>query len=118
MHFVGDKGWIAGYDGVILHSGDGGKTWISQNSNTTQPLESIYFADAEHGWAVGWVGTLIRTTDGGKNWKPVDVPDASWTLSSVYFRDKDNGWSCRFPRADPANPGRRPDVEGPGESGH
>jgi photosystem II stability/assembly factor-like uncharacterized protein len=96
MSFVGDKGWVSGYGGVILHSGDGGKTWVKQQSSTQQPLESIYFADAENGWAVGWVGTLVRTTDGGQNWKPVDVPDASWTLSSVYFRDKDNGWTAGF----------------------
>lgn len=92
IHFVGRLGWIAGYGGTILHSNDGGMTWVRQFTGVWQPLEGIFFADAEHGWAVGWLGTILRTTDGGLTWQQAPAPTARYSLSSVYFRDAQNGW--------------------------
>jgi len=97
MQWQGESGWIAGYGGVIVHTGDGGRTWTLQNSGVSQPLEALYFADADHGWAVGWVGTITRTTNGGHSWEKVEPPNSMiWSLSSVYFRDSKNGWAVGF----------------------
>ena len=36
VYTVDDKnGWIAGQEGLILHTGDGGKTWQLQESNAS-----------------------------------------------------------------------------------
>ena len=47
------EGWACGRWGTILHTADGGKTWIRQNSGTDFTLSSIYFVDSKNGWAVG-----------------------------------------------------------------
>lgn len=97
MSWVGDSGWIAGYAGVVLHTADGGKSWTLQDSKARQPLESIFFVDANHGWAVGWAGTIVVTADGGRNWKLVDPPGGvMWSLSSVCFRDPTHGVAVGF----------------------
>ncbi|MCC7175960.1 MAG: hypothetical protein IT159_12255 [Bryobacterales bacterium] len=97
IQWKGESGWVAGHGGVIVHTADGGRTWALQNSQVNQPIESLYFADANHGWAVGWVGTVTRTTDGGRTWQKGETPAGMvWSLSSVYFRDPLNGWAVGF----------------------
>jgi photosystem II stability/assembly factor-like uncharacterized protein len=96
IHFVGELGWIAGWNGVIFHSSDGGKTWNRQESGAQQGLDCIFFADADHGWAVGWAGTIVRTTNGGRTWEGVRAASGFWSLSSVYFRDASQGWAVGF----------------------
>lgn len=71
-----NNGWACGRRGTVLHTADGGKTWIRQNSGTEFTLSAVHFADAENGIAVGHEGTILRTADGGVTWthqkSPVD----------------------------------------------
>ena len=53
--------------GTILRTTNGGTTWTSQSSGTTNYLYGVSFTDANTGTAVGWNGTIIRTTNGGAN---------------------------------------------------
>src|SRR5512139_1243016 len=54
VYFVnGKQGWVVGTYGNILHTEDGGSTWVHQASATDQPLFSVQFVDPEHGWALG-----------------------------------------------------------------
>jgi photosystem II stability/assembly factor-like uncharacterized protein len=114
VQMLGNLAWATGFDGMILHSIDGGVTWEKQNSGTTMDLQSVYFLNENLGWSVGWSGTILRTTDGGKNWKTIHggasvteigaTPSggasgtdfASYSLSTVYFKDEKNGWACGF----------------------
>jgi photosystem II stability/assembly factor-like uncharacterized protein len=96
LSFVGELGWAAGFEGVILHSTDGGRTWAKQKADTGQAIESIFFLDANQGWAAGWAGTILRTTDGGKTWQAVKIAQSSWSLTCVYFRDAKEGWISGF----------------------
>lgn len=76
VYFVDDRqGWIAGHDGVVLHTGDGGDTWTLQRQDLEgdKPLFSIYFKDPQHGFAVGLFGTAVQTADGGASWTPLAV---------------------------------------------
>lgn len=50
------------------------QAWISQNSGTTQALNSVYFCNINTGFAVGDNGTIVKTTNGGSNWFPVNSP--------------------------------------------
>jgi photosystem II stability/assembly factor-like uncharacterized protein len=93
---LGDLAWTGGFDGTLLHSIDGGRTWNKQTTGTTMALESIFFLDPDHGWAVGWSGTILRTGDGGKTWQTIKTSAASWSLDAVHFRDPRNGWAVGF----------------------
>ncbi len=84
-------GWACGRWGRILHTPDGGKTWVRQNSGTDYTLSSIAFVDPLHGWAVGDRGTIIHTADGGKTWKKQGSP-VPFFLMRIYFLTPLKGW--------------------------
>lgn len=65
---VGNDAWIAGQDGVVLRTLDGGATWTVTSAPTTAHLRAIRFVDASVGWAVGDGGTILRTTNAGATW--------------------------------------------------
>lgn len=96
IEFKGEAGWIAGYGGVVLHTEDGGRSWTRQKSAVSQPLECLFFLDAQHGWAGGWIGNIMYTTDGGRTWKAGDTPKMAWTVNAIQFRDPKNGWAVGF----------------------
>jgi photosystem II stability/assembly factor-like uncharacterized protein len=75
VYFVNAKdGWVGGEFGVILHTTDGGQTWISQRYGSDLPqIVAIRFRDNRNGWAVGQKGTLLKTADGKKIWRPVQL---------------------------------------------
>jgi photosystem II stability/assembly factor-like uncharacterized protein len=67
-------GWAIGYDGTVLASTDGGKTWQLQqfDANWGRPYFDILFFDTDNGLLAGANGTLKKTSDGGKTWNPID----------------------------------------------
>ncbi len=67
------NGWAVGHDSVILHTSDGGITWILQNfqPDLNKPLFDVLFIDANRGYAVGAYGLFLSTTDGGITWSQV-----------------------------------------------
>ena len=84
--------WICGNYGILFHSGDGGKEWVSQNSGIKTLLVDGVFVDDKTGWIVGIDGTIIHTSDGGATW----VKQNSGTtkhLFGICFVDKDYGWA-------------------------
>ena len=54
-----DAGWAVGAHGTILRWD--GTTWAAQNSGTTEFLEAVWGADADHVWAVGGNGFPLTT---------------------------------------------------------
>lgn len=85
------KGWACGRWGTVLHTTDGGKVWMLQNSGTDYTLSSIYFVDPQNGWAVGEEGIIIHTKDGGKIWDKQKSP-VPFFLMDVYFETPLKGW--------------------------
>ncbi|KAK3283823.1 hypothetical protein CYMTET_8499 [Cymbomonas tetramitiformis] len=73
------EGWIVGEGDTILHSSDGGATWLYGESGIGKPCAdclryvwySASFLNSTLGWVVGSYGTAIRTSDGGMS---------TWTL--------------------------------------
>ena len=59
--------WMAGEDGVLLRSTEGGATWALRDSGSTRHLRAVARA-ANTGWAVGDGGTVLRSSDGGQTW--------------------------------------------------
>lgn len=101
VFFIDDKeGWIAGDEGVILHTIDGGKTWERQATGVRASLRSVHFLDPFKGWAVGReelpygmgsAGVVLYTTDGGLEWKR-QLPGAVPGLNGVRFIDAKTGF--------------------------
>ncbi len=67
-------GWAIGYDGTILVTEDGGKSWKLQQFDAAwgKPYFDILFFDANNGLLAGANGTLKKTADGGKTWNAID----------------------------------------------
>jgi photosystem II stability/assembly factor-like uncharacterized protein len=77
VSFVGNaQGWAVGYDGVILHTTDGGQSWTLQRQayGSDEVLLGVWFDDSRRGWAVGLFGLLLATQDGGATWTRVALP--------------------------------------------
>jgi photosystem II stability/assembly factor-like uncharacterized protein len=79
-----NSGWAVGEFGKIVHSTDGGGTWVSQepslladDGGTVLDLPTFFgvdFADEAHGIATGWGGKVARTADGGRSWSFAAAP--------------------------------------------
>jgi photosystem II stability/assembly factor-like uncharacterized protein len=88
----GGSGWIAGEDGIIFHTADGGATWTRQNSGVTTNLFKLAVVNASTAVAVGAYGTLLRTSDGGTHWQTVKSPrSVDWF--DVTFTSSNVGWT-------------------------
>ena len=72
VYFIDDKqGWVAGHDGTILSTGDGGEHWqvLREERGKERVLLSVWFENATHGLAVGQFGLALETRDAGKTWQ-------------------------------------------------
>lgn len=77
------KGWIAGSDGTLLKTEDGGETWAQKRKFTEDSIKQIYFADERKGWLLcerdiysrgaNRSSYLLRTIDGGASWERVEI---------------------------------------------
>ena len=86
-------GWAVGSH-IVLHTADGGATWVSINHN--RQLHSVFFTDANTGWAVGEDpknSKIFHTTDGGRNWIVQFDGGYNGVLNSVFFTDTSMGWA-------------------------
>ncbi|HNU71657.1 MAG TPA: YCF48-related protein, partial [Thermodesulfobacteriota bacterium] len=69
--WVGDQGtWAVGKRGLILRSGDGGKTWQQVPSGLGTSLNKIMFRE-DTGWIVGNDGLILQSKDKGAHWTKV-----------------------------------------------
>ncbi len=84
-------GWVAGYNGAILNSTDGGQNWYSQTSGVTDLIQDIFFLNQYNGWAVGDYGKVLKTTDGGLTWL-LRTDLSTKDLYKVLFTDINIGW--------------------------
>jgi photosystem II stability/assembly factor-like uncharacterized protein/Tfp pilus assembly protein PilX len=85
-------GWTVGDAGTIRNTTDGGATWNSQNSGTTEGLKDVVFVDADTGFVVGNPGTILKTVDGGANWN-AQVSGTTETLWRVDFPNASIGYA-------------------------
>ncbi len=83
MFLDNKNGWVVGIDGGIIHTGDGGTTWVKQNSGTTKHLMNITFTDKDYRWAVGEFSTVVHTADGGKTGLPSSLRLIKFITMSV-----------------------------------
>ncbi len=64
-----NNGWAVGQMGKkVLHTTNGGKTWIRQDMPNAEWLYGVFFTDKNNGIALGDFGTIVKTTNAGKMW--------------------------------------------------
>lgn len=78
VHFVSEQtGWMAGANGSLLRTDDGGSTWepvaLPLPAQGRPTFWDVHFADERHGWVVGDEGTIFATRDSGKTWLRQDT---------------------------------------------
>jgi photosystem II stability/assembly factor-like uncharacterized protein len=112
-----DIGWVAGENGTIIHTADGGTTWNAQLGGDPEaaekPVRLLRFIDQTHGWAVR-DGRVLRTED-GESWEdlgaapeymhelamtsPTEGVSAGYvgigTVPSTLFKTRDGGRTWR-----------------------
>lgn len=100
-------GWAVGLNdsgyGAILHSDDGGRSWVRQGTPAQIPdvrLTSVSVADDMTCWAAGDVDTvghrtvILKTEDGGMTWSSQSVSGLSpVSISSIVAQDADTAWA-------------------------
>ena len=64
---VGNDAFLQGLP-VILHTTDGGASWVKQTYDATVVLKDVFFVSTGTGIAVGTNGVILRTTNGGNEW--------------------------------------------------
>ncbi len=110
---VGGRSFLPTFIGqVILHTQDGGQTWMEQYSlapywDSWNYLYAIYFADAQHGWAVGSSmisefhgdehAYLLYTSNGGQTWieRGSELYPAATNIEllDIQFTGPQEGWA-------------------------
>lgn len=88
VEMAGNHVWLVGFPGVVLHSGNQGRTFERQGPGGSTAWLAADFTDEHHGVVVGRGGKALVTMDGGKTWTAhelgmteplfdVSCPDAS-----------------------------------------
>ncbi len=92
-------GWAVGDSGTIIHTSNGGESWVIQDSQTENEIVNVFFLNKNLGWASAYkysslpYGTLLlKTMDGGLNWTISLYPQDNVFINCILFQDSLNGW--------------------------
>lgn len=97
VYFLNEnKGWIAGSDGTLLTTIDGGKNWKKERNFTEDTIREVYFADEKNGWLlcernIYNLGSLapsylMKTSDGGAHWERTEFGgDKRKKIAKIFF---------------------------------
>ena len=100
-----DLGWIAGSNGTLLRTVDGGSTWNKAPFITKDALSDVYFSDSANGWLLAQrdlfklksnepSSYLLKTNDGGSTWRRIflNTEDVNTRFTRMLFSDSQHGW--------------------------
>lgn len=85
-------GWVAGNNGTILKTVNGGTQWSQQTSGATANLRDVHFVNTDQGWVVGDGGLILATNNGGASWMP-EASGVSEDLFGVFFLNPGLGFA-------------------------
>ncbi len=90
------RGFIAGDEGFLAATSDGGRTWQKHTLSTAENINEIYFRNENNGYLAAGRKVLI-TSDGGTTWReteifrPADLRNNKPSFLSIRFADKKRG---------------------------
>ncbi|PYT01117.1 MAG: hypothetical protein DMF63_03985 [Acidobacteria bacterium] len=91
-----NNGWIAGDNGYLASTTDGGNSWKRYPLNTSENINEIYFRNDKNGYLVAGKKMFI-TNDAGSTWRetviyhPGDFKNGTPEFLSIRFADKKRG---------------------------
>ena len=91
------RGWVAGDNGFMSRTVDGGRTWTRKVLTTDQAVNDIYFRNEDDGFVLAG-SRILGTGDGGQTWReverlqPSEFGGATAYLYSVRFPTSKKGW--------------------------
>lgn len=98
VHFTNrTDGFVAGLDGKIARTNDGGTTWRFEEMELDYPIVDPLFEVLPMGqgnaWGVGAAGEIVRLEAGANKWKraKLGMEVATW-LRGIEFITPENGW--------------------------
>jgi len=69
------QGWCVGYNGVIIHTNDGGDNWELQQDNiSNNNIKDVVFIDSLVGFYLSENG-LYKTINSGQDWTQLSLPN-------------------------------------------
>lgn len=94
------RGWVVGsvsrrdvvVDSILVHTDDGGETWIRQRAPSRLELIHIDFVNDKRGWIVGNGGAILNTVNAGEDWQ-AQHSGTNATIYHIDFRDDKKGWA-------------------------
>ncbi len=105
IYFIDEnQGWIAGSNGTLLGTDDGGKSWEKLINFTQDNIKQVYFVDKSNGWLlcernIYNRGTkppsyLLKTSDGGISWETVNFAgNGRERIAKLFFDKRNTGWA-------------------------
>lgn len=90
-------GWVAGDEGYLAQTTDGGNTWKQRSLNTAANINEIYFRNDDDGYLVAG-RKMFETSDGGNNWKeslianPAEFENEIPEFLSIRFNSRKQGF--------------------------
>ncbi len=91
------RGWIAGDNGYLASTTDGGKTWTPYPLKTNEDINEIYFRDNDNGYLIAGRKMFI-TRDAGRSWqetriyRTAEFGTGTPEFLSIKFSDKKRGY--------------------------
>lgn len=98
VFFVDQKrGWVAGDNGFVSRTDDGGRTWAQQPIGTNEAINDIYFRNKDDGYILAG-NRIFNTRNGGAEWREIrrfsadEFGGAEPELYSLRFSGKKKAW--------------------------
>jgi photosystem II stability/assembly factor-like uncharacterized protein len=96
IEFIGNIGFCAGSNGALLKSIDGGLSWKTIVSGTSDNITSILFINASIGYFTTSTGYIFKTINSGVSWtntklQSVGINGIDFLNSSIGLAVGDNG---------------------------
>lgn len=89
--FISDYvGWASGDSGTIIHTNDGGITWMKQETGVTEGVTNLAFADESNGYALT-NSSILSTKNEGTNWISA-TPDTSYRFIDMCIANSETVW--------------------------
>jgi photosystem II stability/assembly factor-like uncharacterized protein len=86
--------WIAGWDGLMLRTFDGGRHWGRMGRGSAKGYGCVAFGSTANGWAGGDGERIWGTSDGGVSWRQQYIGSEWGQMQSATAVDSLHAWVC------------------------